>query len=59
MLLEYVFIAGLLVMSFSALGSGFVRAEIPLIILRAVQGLGKSLVNPLIISVSNSFQVPR
>ncbi len=38
---EYVFVSGMLLMSFCALGAGFVRAEIPLIVLRAFMGVGE------------------
>lgn len=40
---KYVFVSGMLLMSFCALGAGFVRAEIPLIVLRAFMGVGAAL----------------
>lgn len=40
---KYVFVAGMLLMSFCALGAGFVRVEVPLIVLRALMGVGAAL----------------
>ncbi|KAF4578357.1 hypothetical protein EYR36_000168 [Pleurotus pulmonarius] len=40
---NYVFIAGAASMGFLALGAGFVREEVPLIVLRALMGIGKSI----------------
>jgi MFS family permease len=40
---KYVFVTGLLLMSFCALGAGFVRTQIPLIVLRAFMGVGAAL----------------
>ncbi|KAH7872214.1 MFS general substrate transporter [Lentinula edodes] len=39
----YVFVSGMLLMSFCSLGAGFVRTEIPLMVLRAFMGLGAAL----------------
>ena len=39
---EYVFILGAAGMGFLALGAGFVRHQVALIILRALMGIGKS-----------------
>lgn len=38
---EYVFVIGTALLSFTSLGAGFVRSEIPLIVLRALMGVGK------------------
>ncbi|KAJ3882449.1 MFS general substrate transporter [Lentinula edodes] len=40
---KWAFILGLLLMSFSSLGCGFVRSQVPLIILRAIMGIGAAL----------------
>ncbi|KAJ8518266.1 hypothetical protein ONZ45_g4621 [Pleurotus djamor] len=40
---KYIFVLGMLLMSFCALGAGFIRTQIPLILLRAFMGLGAAL----------------
>ncbi|KAF9461921.1 MFS general substrate transporter [Collybia nuda] len=40
---KYVFVIGMFLMSFCSLGAGFVRNQIPLIILRAFMGVGAAL----------------
>ncbi|EPQ51292.1 MFS general substrate transporter, partial [Gloeophyllum trabeum ATCC 11539] len=43
---KIVFIAGAAPMSFFALGAGFVRSQVPLIVLRAFMGVGAALTVP-------------
>ncbi|KAF5378229.1 hypothetical protein D9757_009136 [Collybiopsis confluens] len=40
---KWAFIIGLMIMSFSSLGSGFVRSQVPLIVLRAIMGIGTTV----------------
>ncbi|KIK59716.1 hypothetical protein GYMLUDRAFT_44149 [Collybiopsis luxurians FD-317 M1] len=40
---KWAFIGGLFIISFSSLGSGFVRAQLPLFILRAIMGIGAAV----------------
>ncbi|KIJ22953.1 hypothetical protein M422DRAFT_217711 [Sphaerobolus stellatus SS14] len=48
---KYIFVVGMLLMSFCSLGAGFVRAEIPLIVLRALMGVGAALNIPSALSL--------
>ena len=41
--IEYVFLAGAFLISFTALGCAFVRAQVPLFLLRAFMGVGRCL----------------
>ncbi|OBZ74760.1 hypothetical protein A0H81_05744 [Grifola frondosa] len=48
---KWVFVAGTLLMSLCALGAGFVRSEIPLVVLRAFMGIGAALNIPSAMSL--------
>ncbi|THU85952.1 MFS general substrate transporter [Dendrothele bispora CBS 962.96] len=43
---NYVFISGASIMGLSALGGGFVRSQVPLIVIRALMGIGAALTVP-------------
>ncbi|KIJ41092.1 hypothetical protein M422DRAFT_255938 [Sphaerobolus stellatus SS14] len=48
---KHIFVIGMLLMAFCSLGAGFVRAAVPLIILRAFMGVGAALNIPSAMSV--------
>ncbi|OBZ74339.1 hypothetical protein A0H81_05766 [Grifola frondosa] len=48
---KWIFVVGTLLMSFCALGAGFVRSEIPLVVLRAFMGIGAAMNIPSAMSL--------
>ncbi|EJC99629.1 MFS general substrate transporter [Fomitiporia mediterranea MF3/22] len=48
---KWIFVSGMLLMAFTALGAGFVRTQVPLLVLRAFMGVGAALNIPSAMSL--------